>query len=112
MEWKLEWSFDGWVVAVTMSRGAATLELQLFEDACAESCTNVRKTPCSTFATRLMHRGTSFTINHHARMREQMPDDVAIAELHWKVSATVATLRVSSLRPTLRLVSVFGRLSR
>jgi len=41
MGWKPEWSFDGWVVAVTMARGAGTLELHLFEDACPEGRTNV-----------------------------------------------------------------------
>jgi len=45
---KLGWSFDGWVVAVTMARGAGTLELQLFEDAYPESCTDVRRTRYST----------------------------------------------------------------
>jgi len=69
MGWKLGWSFDGWVVAVTMARGAGALELQLFEYGCSESCTNVRKEPYSTFATRSMHRGTGFTMNSLARMR-------------------------------------------
>ena len=71
MGWKLGWSFDGWVVAVTTVRGAGTLELQSFEDACPESCTNVRKTKYSTLATRSMHQGTGFTLKNLARMRQE-----------------------------------------
>lgn len=82
MGWKLGWSFDGWVVALTMARGAGTLELHLFKDADPESCANVQKTPCSTFATRSMHQGTGFMMNHLARMRQRMPDDAAIAGRH------------------------------
>jgi len=77
MGWKLGWSFDGWVVAVTMARGAGTLELQLSGDGCIESCTNFRKTHCSIFATRSMHQGTGFMMNDLARMRQRMPDDAA-----------------------------------